>query len=77
MQVPTFRAQPLTPACDAWCEFPVSDRPNAVRQFFDAAAQQPSLIKVSRLVKLAVTIALNNSKDHDSRFASYGWVDTY
>ena len=46
MQVPTFRADPLTPACDAWCEFPVSDRPNAVRQFMDAAVRDPSMIKV-------------------------------
>ena len=46
MQVPTFRADPLTPACDTWCEFPVSDRPNAVRQFMDAAVKDPSLIKV-------------------------------
>ena len=47
LQVPTFRADPLTPACDSWCDFPVSDRPNAVRQFFDAAVRQPSLIQVS------------------------------
>lgn len=47
-QVPSFRADPLTPACDTWCEFPVSDRPNAVRQFFDAAAKDASLIQVTR-----------------------------
>lgn len=44
-QVPTFRADPLTPSCDTWCEFPVSDRPNAVAQFLRAAAADPSLIK--------------------------------
>lgn len=32
--------------CDAWCEYPVADRPNAVRQFLDAAKKDPSLIKV-------------------------------
>ncbi|KAK9816540.1 hypothetical protein WJX72_001729 [[Myrmecia] bisecta] len=44
-EVPTFRAEPLTPACDNWCEFPVSDRPNAVAQWLRAAEQDPSLIK--------------------------------
>ncbi len=29
------------------CEYPVSDRGNAVRQFFDAAAKDPSMIKAS------------------------------
>ncbi len=45
-QIPTFRANPLTPQCDSWCEFPVSDRPNAVAQFFKAAEADPSMIKV-------------------------------
>ena len=44
-EIPTFRAMPLTPKCDAWCEFPVADRPNAVAQFFAAAAAAPALIK--------------------------------
>ncbi|KAL3161193.1 hypothetical protein ABBQ38_009560 [Trebouxia sp. C0009 RCD-2024] len=51
-EVPTFRAEPLTPACDNWCDFPVSDRPNAVRQFFDAAARQPSLIQAPWLLMI-------------------------
>lgn len=46
MQVPTFRADPLTPSCDTWCEFPVSDRPNAVVQFLKAAKTDPTMIKV-------------------------------
>ena len=46
IQIPTFRADPLTPQCDTWCEFPVSDRPNAVAQFFKAADADPSMIKV-------------------------------
>ena len=25
-EIPTFRADPLQPKCDDWCEFPVSDR---------------------------------------------------
>eukprot|EP00891_Asterochloris_glomerata_P007790 jgi/Astpho2/7790/fgenesh1_pm.00117_%23_7_t len=44
-EVPTWRANPLTPRCDVWCEFPVADRPNAVRQWLDAAVLDPSLIK--------------------------------
>ena len=32
--------------CDGWCEYPVADRPNAVRQFLLAAKADPSLIKV-------------------------------
>lgn len=47
-QVPTFRADPLTPSCDTWCEFPVSDRPNAVAQFLRAARRDPSMIKARR-----------------------------
>ena len=46
VQVPSYRAEPLTPACDTWCEFPVSDRPNAVMQFFQAAQKDPAMIKV-------------------------------
>ena len=53
-QVPTFRADPLTPACDSWCEFPVSDRPNAVAQFMAAAVKDPSMIKASALPHLLV-----------------------
>jgi len=45
--VPTFRANPLTPACDTWCDFPVADRPNAVRQWIAAAEKDPSMIQVS------------------------------
>lgn len=44
--MPTWRAQPLHPECDTWCEFPVADRPNAVQQWVDAAKKDPSLIKV-------------------------------
>jgi hydroxyproline O-arabinosyltransferase len=44
-EIPSFRVDPLTPKCDTWCEFPVADRPNAVRQFLDAAAKDPSLIQ--------------------------------
>jgi hypothetical protein len=38
-QVPTFRANPLHPTCDDWCDFPVADRPNAVRQWLEAVAR--------------------------------------
>ena len=43
-EIPTFRATPLTPACDAWCEHPAGDRPGAVRQFFDAARVEADLL---------------------------------
>lgn len=46
LQVPTWRANPLTPECDTWCEFPVADRPNAVQQWVNAAKADPSMIKV-------------------------------
>lgn len=43
-------AHPASPACPPTaacrCEYPVSDRGNAVRQFFNAAAKNPSMIKV-------------------------------
>ena len=32
-EVPTVRVEPLHPACDTWCDFPVADRPNAVAQW--------------------------------------------
>ncbi|KAL4451270.1 hypothetical protein ABPG77_009342 [Micractinium sp. CCAP 211/92] len=41
----TFRANPLHPECDGWCDYPVADRPNAVRQYLQAAKADPSLIK--------------------------------
>jgi hypothetical protein len=44
-EIPTYRAIPLTPKCDGWCEFPVADRPNAVRQFFAAAEADVRMIK--------------------------------
>ncbi len=34
-EIPTFRADPLQPKCDDWCEYPVSDRSNAVKQFWE------------------------------------------
>lgn len=34
-EIPTFRADPLQPKCDDWCEYPVSDRANAVKQFWE------------------------------------------
>lgn len=44
-EIPTYHVQPLHPECDNWCEFPVADRPNAVKQFLAAAATDTSLIK--------------------------------
>ena len=35
-----------TAECDAWCDYPVADRPNAVRQFLDAAARDPGMVQV-------------------------------
>lgn len=34
--------------CDNWCDYPVADRPNAVRQYLQAAKADPSLIKARR-----------------------------
>ena len=36
LQIPTFRATPLHPECDKYCDFPVADRANAVQQWIDA-----------------------------------------
>ena len=44
-EIPTFRADPLQPQCDDWCEYPVSDRGNAVNQYLEAARQDPSMIQ--------------------------------
>jgi hypothetical protein len=52
LQFPTFRAYPLQPECDTWCEFPVKDRPNAVMQWLMAAAQHPELIQGAWLLML-------------------------
>lgn len=43
--IPTFRAEPLHPECDGWCEYPVADRANAVRVFLETAKKQPNLIQ--------------------------------
>ena len=51
-EIPTYHAMPLTPQCDTWCEFPVADRPNAVHQFFRAAAGDPALIKAPWLLMI-------------------------
>lgn len=48
-EIPTFRADPLQPKCDDWCDYPVSDRANAVRQFFEAAKKNPDMIKANWL----------------------------
>lgn len=44
-EIPTFRATPLHPKCDDWCDFPVADRPNAVRQWVDAVDKDSSMVK--------------------------------
>lgn len=43
-EIPTFRADPLQPECDDWCEYPVSDRANAVNQFWKYA-QEAGLLR--------------------------------
>lgn len=35
----------VKPQCDGWCDYPVANRPNAIMQFFRAAAKDRSLIK--------------------------------
>eukprot|EP00197_Chlamydomonas_leiostraca_P008698 CAMPEP_0202860356 /NCGR_PEP_ID=MMETSP1391-20130828/2094_1 /ASSEMBLY_ACC=CAM_ASM_000867 /TAXON_ID=1034604 /ORGANISM="Chlamydomonas leiostraca, Strain SAG 11-49" /LENGTH=430 /DNA_ID=CAMNT_0049539511 /DNA_START=142 /DNA_END=1434 /DNA_ORIENTATION=+ len=44
-EIPTFRATPLHPECDTYCDFPVADRPNAVMQWIRAVEQEPRLLK--------------------------------
>lgn len=39
-EVPTFRAEPLQPECDDWCPYPVSDRANAVSQYWAHAKRK-------------------------------------
>ncbi|GBF92072.1 hypothetical protein Rsub_04419 [Raphidocelis subcapitata] len=51
-EIPTFRAYPLQPACDTWCEFPVKDRANAVVQWLMAAEGEPSMVKGAWLLML-------------------------
>eukprot|EP00955_Chlamydomonas_euryale_P051253 354828-Chlamydomonas_euryale.AAC.2 len=45
LQIPTFHAKPLQPECDVWCDFPVSDRPNAVAQWISHVGANPSELK--------------------------------
>lgn len=42
-EVPTFRADPLQPDCDDWCPYPVSDRANAVAQYWAYALENDVL----------------------------------
>ena len=42
-EIQTFRADPLQPECDDWCEYPVSDRANAVKQFWEYAKKNKML----------------------------------
>jgi hypothetical protein len=42
-EIPTFRADPLQPVCDDWCEYPVSDRANAVAQYWKYAQKNDLL----------------------------------
>lgn len=51
-EVPTWRADPLHPECDTWCEFPVADRPNAVQQWINAAKKDSTLIKAPWLLMI-------------------------
>lgn len=51
-EVPTWRANPLHPECDTWCEFPVADRPNAVQQWINAAKKDPTMIKAPWLLMI-------------------------
>eukprot|EP00197_Chlamydomonas_leiostraca_P009048 CAMPEP_0202871570 /NCGR_PEP_ID=MMETSP1391-20130828/19061_1 /ASSEMBLY_ACC=CAM_ASM_000867 /TAXON_ID=1034604 /ORGANISM="Chlamydomonas leiostraca, Strain SAG 11-49" /LENGTH=409 /DNA_ID=CAMNT_0049552413 /DNA_START=223 /DNA_END=1452 /DNA_ORIENTATION=+ len=44
-EVPTFHAKPQKPQCDGWCDYPVANRPDAIKQWFDAAAANESMIQ--------------------------------
>ncbi|GAX81923.1 hypothetical protein CEUSTIGMA_g9351.t1 [Chlamydomonas eustigma] len=44
-EVPTFHVwDVLKPQCDGWCDYPVANRPNAIMQYFRAAAANRSMI---------------------------------
>lgn len=44
-EVPTYHVwDVLKPQCDGWCDYPVANRPNAILQFFEAAAKDKSMI---------------------------------
>ncbi|KAF5828994.1 hypothetical protein DUNSADRAFT_16723 [Dunaliella salina] len=42
-EVPTFHVKPVKPQCDGWCDYPVANRPHAIKAWFDAAAKDPSM----------------------------------
>ena len=44
-EIDTFRADPLQPECDDWCDYPVSDRANAMVQFLKASHKNKNMIK--------------------------------
>jgi hypothetical protein len=44
-EIDTFRADPLQPKCDDWCDYPVSDRANAMAQFLRASHKKTNMIK--------------------------------
>eukprot|EP00879_Flechtneria_rotunda_P014651 GHRR01015310.1.p1 GENE.GHRR01015310.1~~GHRR01015310.1.p1 ORF type:complete len:332 (+),score=80.08 GHRR01015310.1:805-1800(+) len=82
LQFPTFRAYPLEPACDAWCEFPVKDRANAVVQWLMAAEQHPEMMQGAWLLLLESDyvwmkpLALPGSA-HDLAVQGYGFSYDY
>ncbi|KAL6750916.1 hypothetical protein V8C86DRAFT_2795790 [Haematococcus lacustris] len=44
-EIPTFHTQPLKPQCDGWCDYPVANRPPAIKAFFDAVRRNESMIQ--------------------------------
>ncbi|GFH32599.1 uncharacterized protein HaLaN_31844, partial [Haematococcus lacustris] len=44
-EIPTFLTYPIRPECDGWCDYPVANRPPAIKAFFDAVRQNESMIQ--------------------------------
>uniref|UniRef100_A0A383WBI5 Hydroxyproline O-arabinosyltransferase-like domain-containing protein n=1 Tax=Tetradesmus obliquus TaxID=3088 RepID=A0A383WBI5_TETOB len=81
-EFPTFRAYPLQPACDTWCEFPVKDRANAVVQWLMAAEQHPQLIQGAWLLLLESDYVWMKPLElpgsaHDMAVQGYGFTYDY
>lgn len=43
-QIPTHRVAPRNSQCDIWCEYPVADRPAAIKGFLETAVKNTSMI---------------------------------
>ncbi|KAK9833507.1 hypothetical protein WJX84_004875 [Apatococcus fuscideae] len=73
-EVPTFQASPLNPKCDEWCEFPVADRPDAVRQWLDHVEEDPTTVKGTWLLMLETDYVFAKVPDLPTKISADGEV---